>query len=139
MPAGRAAAALPLAELHWDEAKAYMKIAEQRWYYSRLQGARDATRSALTASSMTGMVGSNAYANRFAQGATIVPRNFFFVEIDSKAADDIKSRVVVLRTSAASEREAKKPWKGEILSGRTEGALLVSNCYLAQCNPICAC
>jgi hypothetical protein len=74
MPAGRAAAALPLAELHWDEAKAYMKIAEQRWYYSRLQGARDATRSALTASSMTGMVGSNAYANRFAQGATIVPR-----------------------------------------------------------------
>jgi hypothetical protein len=30
---------------------------------------------------MEGSLGANAYASRFSQGATIVPRNFFFVDI----------------------------------------------------------
>jgi hypothetical protein len=117
---------LPRFQVHWSEAAT--KLAEQtrRWYYSRLQGGRGAPRSALTAQAMEGLVGTNAYASRFSQGATIVPRNFFFVEIDQKVAkgEDLRDRVVALRTSAAAEREAKKPWKGQLLKGRSEGTLL---------------
>jgi hypothetical protein len=55
-----------------------------------------------------------------------VPRNFFFVDIDQKLPDgtDLRDRVVALRTAAAAEREAKKPWKGQLIRGRSEGKLL---------------
>jgi hypothetical protein len=32
--------------------------------------------------------------------------------------------VVALRTAAAAEREAKKPWKGQLIKGRSEGKML---------------
>jgi hypothetical protein len=69
--------------------------------------------------------GLNAYASRFTQGATIVPRNFFFVEVSQSlpAGTNVRDRVVSIRTTEASDREAKKQWKGQLLKGRTEGAL----------------
>jgi N-6 DNA Methylase len=116
---------LPRAQLHWSEAKPLIKTEVRRWHYSRLQGSRGAARSALTASSMDATTGTNAYASRFTQGATIVPRNFFFIEIENAGADDdVRDRVVALRTSVSSDREAKVPWKGELLAGRAEGSLL---------------
>ena len=117
---------LPRAQLHWDEASGKLSATDTRWYYSQLHGSKNAVRSALTATKMESSVGSNAYASKFTQGATIVPRNFFFVEVNQnlKSTDDIRERVVSFRTSEASEREAKAPWKGQLLSDRAEGALL---------------
>ena len=117
---------LPRPQLHWDEASRYLAEEPRRWFYSRLLGGRGAARSALTAASMEAMTGTNAYAARFTQGATIVPRNFYFVEITQalKADASVRDRVVSIRTSDASDREAKIPWKGQRLSGRTEGSLL---------------
>jgi hypothetical protein len=117
---------LPRFQVHWNEAAAKLTQHPRRWYYSRLQGGRGAPRSALTAQAMAGLVGANAYASRFSQGATIVPRNFFFVDIDQQVAEgeSLWDRVVALRTAAAAEREAKPPWKGQLLKGRSEGALL---------------
>ena len=117
---------LPRSQIHWEEAAEKLRQEPRQWYYSRLLGGRGAARSALTAQSMEALVGTNAYASRFAQGATIVPRNFFFVEIDQAIKDraGIRDRVVALRSSAAAEREAKVPWKGKLLSGRAEGHLL---------------
>jgi hypothetical protein len=66
---------LPRSQIHWNEASAKLAQQPRRWYYSRLQGGRGAARSALTAQAMEGLVGANAYASRFSQGATIVPRN----------------------------------------------------------------
>ena len=40
---------------------------------------------------MEGSLGANAFASRFSQGATIVPRNFFFVDIDQK----IRGRIFI--------------------------------------------
>jgi hypothetical protein len=117
---------LPRSQVHWDEAAARLTQQPRRWHYSRLQGGGGAARSALTAQATEGSLGSNAYASRFSQGATIVPRNFFFVDIDQKIpdGDDLRERVVALRTAAAAEREAKKPWKGQLIRGRSEGKLL---------------
>lgn len=117
---------LPRSQLHWSEAEKHIGSESRRWFYSRLIGGRGAARSALTATSMEAMTGTNAYASRFTQGATIVPRNFYFVDIDQqlKEKTDLRERVVSIRTSDASDREAKQPWKGQKLSGRTEGALL---------------
>jgi Eco57I restriction-modification methylase len=86
---------LPRSQLHWEEAAARLAQQPRRWHYSRLQGGRRAARSALTAQAMEGLVGSNAYASRFSQGATIVPRNFFFVDIDQKIPDgaDLRDRI----------------------------------------------
>ena len=105
---------LPRSQMHWNEAEPKLTQKPRRWHYSRLQGGRGAARSALTAEAMEGSLGANAYASRFSQGATIVPRNFFFVDIDQKIPDgeDLRERVVALRTAAAAEREAKKPWEG---------------------------
>lgn len=116
---------LPKSQIHWGEASKKLTEESRRWYLSRLQGGRGAARSALTAQAMDGLVGKNAYASRFTQGATIVPRNFYFVDLEAgDDADDIRDRVVAVRTADATNREAKKPWKGQLLSGRAEGALL---------------
>lgn len=117
---------LPRSQLHWSEAKKHIGGESRRWFYSRLVGGRGAARSALTATSMEAMTGTNAYASQFTQGATIVPRNFYFVDIDQKLKEsaDVRDRVVSIRTSEASDREAKQPWKGQKLAGRTEGTLL---------------
>lgn len=116
---------LPRSHMHWSEAQ--LRIAEHPrvWFYSRLQETRGATRSALTPENGAGMSGANAYADRFTQGATIVPRNFFFVQNeDSTWTGNMTGRVVALRTSDESERDAKAPWKGNIIRRRAEGSLL---------------
>lgn len=116
---------LPRAQVHWKEAAPHLKPEPKRWYYSRLQSKR-AGRSALTTESRAALVGSNAYEQRFTQGATIVPRNFFFVEPEQALEVDrsTTSRIVSIRSSPAAEREAKRPWKGQTLAGRTESSLL---------------
>ena len=126
LPGAALSGRLPRPQLHWNEAKKYATIEARRWFYSRLQGGRGEARSALTATSMEAMTGTNAYDSKFTQGATIVPRNFYFVEIDQKLKGnaDIRDRVLSIRTSDASDREAKPPWKGQRISGRAEGTLL---------------
>jgi hypothetical protein len=126
LPGAAFSGRLPRSQLHWSEAEKQITIEARRWFYSQLVGGRGAARSALTATSMEAMTGTNAYASRFTQGATIVPRNFYFVEIDQKLKEkaDVRNRVLSIRTSDASDREAKLPWKGQKLSGRTEGTLL---------------
>lgn len=117
---------LPRAQLHWDEAAKCLDEKDKRWFYSRLQGTRGSARSALTSENMEAMIGANAYGSRFTQGATIVPRNFFFVDFESslRTASDLRERVISIYTSESSDREAKAPWKGQKLSGRIEGCFL---------------
>jgi hypothetical protein len=72
---------------------------------------------------ITGAIGRNAYAERFAQGATIVPRSFYFVSVDQDFSDsELKHRTVHVETCLLPE--AKPPWKNLALSGRVEGEYL---------------
>lgn len=64
---------------------------------------------------------SKYYYNRFLQGATIVPRSFWFVQQDKNAARHKK--IPYLETSSETLKESKKPWQIK-LQGRIEENLL---------------
>lgn len=118
---------LPRSQISWDDARSALVQEKARWYFSRLQSGGRRTRSALTKSNAPALTGTNAYANQFTQGATIVPRNFFLVEFDGDppaTSGDAKKRVNSIRTSDASDREAKAPWKGKKVAGKVEGGYL---------------
>jgi len=66
----------------------------------------------------------NHYKKLFKQGATIVPRAFYFVELDQKMPSDWHDRIVNLKTSAEIKTDGKKPWKGLELKGKMESTFL---------------
>lgn len=55
--------------------------------------------------------GVNPYKSQFRQGATIVPRVFYFVDIDQPYAGDLQHRLLLFKSSQAALKEAKAPWK----------------------------
>jgi hypothetical protein len=62
----------------------------------------------------------NPYKKNFKQGATIVPRCFYFIEIDQEIPTDFEDRVMSIKTSETIEADAKKPWKGLKFKGKIE-------------------
>lgn len=112
---------LPRTHLHWAEASKHLKVGETRWYYSQLAAGNRRSRSALTQSKNEALTGTNAYADDFKQGATVVPRSFYFVETDGALeGDSDEDRVLNLRPSHSMLRDAKPPWKELAISGRME-------------------
>ncbi len=73
---------LPSSHVHFELAKKRLSLIDTCWYYSRLQGGRKETRSALSDKMNVGSTGINAYLGSFTQGATIVPRSFYFIDVD---------------------------------------------------------
>ncbi len=55
--------------------------------------------------------GINPYKSQFRQGATIVPRVFYFVDIDQPCAGSLQNRLLLFKSSQAALKEAKAPWK----------------------------
>ncbi len=66
------------------------------------------------------------YAKRFYQGATIVPRNFYFVAVDGLSGPADPDRVYWARTEPEQAREAKPPYQGVKMSGLVEDCFLFS-------------
>jgi len=99
-----------------------------RWYFQELGNADSKKkRSALVQQKITGESGGNVYAPRFRQGATIVPRAFYFVEPQGtkvSAQTDVRERVVNVRTHPLALEGAKKPWDGISLTGQMQGRYL---------------
>jgi len=62
----------------------------------------------------------NPYKKFFKQGATIVPRTFYFVELNQETPSDFDDRIISIITPKESLVVAKKPWvisfKGQIES-----------------------
>src|SRR5262249_26805935 len=116
---------LPQAQLHLREAKSFLTSEKVHWHYSRLLKSKGHTRSALTRERLDAASGSNYYTDRFAQGATIVPRSLYFVDaVDGQLPDDAKNRIISVHTAEYASHEAKKPWTGIALSGLVEGKFL---------------
>ncbi len=116
---------LSKAQVHLSETTGRLTWNKTRWYFSRLQSTRRRTKSALTATASDALSGTNAYSSKFTQGATVVPRNFFFVDVAQDVdRADLRDRVLALESAAAADREAKKPWKGLRIHERAEGSLL---------------
>ena len=119
---------LPKAHMRLEHARPHLARTPLQWQYSTLQPSRAASRirSAFTTERIVAGPGANAYFDRFKQGATIVPRNFYMVTLDQTLPGDatLADRVVAVRTSDESDAEAKGKWKGQLISGRVEGAVL---------------
>jgi hypothetical protein len=66
----------------------------------------------------------NPYKALFRQGATIVPRTFYFIQLTQEVPDDWIDRIVNIKSSSAIEKDAKKPWKGMEFEGKIESNFL---------------
>jgi type I restriction-modification system DNA methylase subunit len=64
------------------------------------------------------------YKKDFKQGATLVPRTFYFVELTQETPSDFEDRIIVLKTSDAVKPDAKAPWKSIEFTGRMESRFL---------------
>ena len=55
------------------------------------------------------------YIDKFKQGATIVPRNFTFVDVNE---GDLNKKILTLKTPEDINKNAKAPYKGHTIEGR---------------------
>lgn len=67
---------------------------------------------------------SSVYAGRFRQGATIVPRNFYFVQVKNLHGTPDLDRLYWAETEVEQAKLAKKPYQGVQLSGHVEGRFI---------------
>ncbi len=110
---------LPAHNCNWLAAS--KKIIEQdvKWFYSK-QGKS----SAFTNKKVKAQTKINPYKALFKQGATIVPRSFYFVQFVQEMPDDFEDRIINIKTSDIIQVDAKAPWRGIDLSGKIESQFL---------------
>ena len=119
---------LPRPHMHWHEVEPLVTERPTRWYFQQLGGSgRRVKRSALVQKRMADAGGINAYAERFKQGATIVPRAFYFVALQGAVSEndaDMGERLLAVRTHPLAVEGAKKPWVEISLTGKMQGQYL---------------
>jgi len=97
----------------FEEAENRLTYSKSKWYYSKLGSA-----SAFTDYKFKSSKNTNHYKSLFKQGATIVPRNFYFIELEQDIPPDWKDRILSARTNEEVRKQAKPPWKSLILKNR---------------------
>jgi len=119
---------LPAHNCHYDIAETLLKEVSVKWYL-KTQGRATAFSNTKNSAKNAG----NPYKSLFKQGATIVPRAFYFVEFEvpkskrllgdmtySEKVEMILGRdIVSVKTSAEILSDAKAPWK-MTLTGQVE-------------------
>lgn len=110
-------------DLPWEKVADSLSIAREKarviWLGNRSvlstgPGAKSATRS-------------SPYAKTFKNGATIYPRNFYFVSVDDLDGKPDPDRLYAARTDEVSALDSKPPYKEVRLSGNVEGRFLFSS------------
>ncbi len=96
----------------FEEAENRLTYSKSKWYYSKLGAA-----SAFTDYKFKSSKNKNHYKNLFKQGATLVPRNFYFVA-PLQDVPDFDDRVLVVGTNPSITKDAKPPWKHILLKNR---------------------
>lgn len=97
------------------------------WFYAK-QGKASAFSNKKSKSSTK----VNPYKALFKQGATIVPRTFYFVQLTQEMPTDFIDRTINIKTSDAVQPDAKAPWKGLDFTGRIESQF-VFRTALSKC------
>jgi hypothetical protein len=110
---------LPGHNVNWATAAKKLVETETNFYYVK-QGKS----SALSEQKKKAQTRINPYKNLFKQGATIVPRTFYFVELTQPTPPDFEDRIIQVKTSDAVQPDAKAPWKGLNFSGAIESKFL---------------
>ncbi|ABD56622.1 hypothetical protein Jann_3705 [Jannaschia sp. CCS1] len=101
------------------EVKGKLSVKKAKFYFSKLGEKSGFTTKKLGASTQT-----NHYKKLFRQGATLVPRNFYFVEPTQDVDGTFKGKSFTAKTSEAVKKQAKEPWKGMLINGRVSGDYL---------------
>lgn len=121
---------LPRSHMHWQEALAFVKETPTKWYFQELGDPKGRKKhSALVQQKIQASSGAetgNAYAKQFKQGATIVPRAFYFVQpatqVDTQ--QNLSNKLLPLHTHPLAIEGAKKPWHDIRLTGAMPGKFL---------------
>ncbi len=79
-----------------------------------------------TVNGASSQTSSSKYADIFKNGATIYPRNFFFVCVDGMEDEPDPDRTYYARTSEESAKASKPPYQDVRLQGNVEGRFLFS-------------
>lgn len=106
---------LPAHNCSLESAAPALNEKNARWHFSKLGNS-----SALSTKKQKQVVNVNPYKKLFKQGATIVPRGFYFVDLNQDYPPDWDDRIIHIKTSDEVKSEAKKPWKGLEFSGSIE-------------------
>lgn len=104
------AAKLDDTDMSLERALPALEKTPTRWHYSILVRKKKQTRSALARERFVNGAGSSPYAQEFRQGATIVPRNFYFIEV-AQLYEGSPLDYEVLYVKSLILPEAKAPWK----------------------------
>lgn len=110
---------LPENNCNYSVANKILTEEEIKWY-----NVKQGKSSAISSKKSKSISAENPYKKLFKQGATIVPRCFYFVEIIQDVPKDFKDRVINIKTSDLIERDAKKPWKGLEFTGKIESKFI---------------
>jgi hypothetical protein len=110
---------IPYHNCNWETAQANLTEEAVKWFY-----AKQGKSSAFSNRKIKVQKNVNPYKNLFKQGATIVPRTFYFVELDQVIPPDFEDRIINLKTNSEIQQMAKKPWKGLKLNDRMESEFL---------------
>ena len=103
---------LPAHNATLNEVKDKISINSCKWFYSKLGDS-----SAFTNSQVNYSNDSNVYREHFYNGATIFPRNFFFISLINDKPEDWNDRIIQVKSDDANDKDAKKPWKDIKLKG----------------------
>ncbi len=110
---------LPAHNCNWVTASKKLTEEEVKWFYSK-QG----NSSAFSNKKVKAQTKINPYKALFKQGATIVPRTFYFIQFTQELPPDFEDRIINIKTSDAVQPDAKVPWKGLDFSGKIESQFI---------------
>jgi hypothetical protein len=110
---------LPAHNCNLVAASAKITEEEVKWFYSK-QG----NSTAFSNKKTKAQTKVNPYKAKFKQGATIVPRTFYFVQLTQEMPPDFEDRIINLKTADAVQPDAKAPWKGMDFNGKIESQFI---------------
>lgn len=88
---------------------------DENWYL-RKQGKS----SAFSSQKVKSQSKDNPYKSLFKRGAEITPRNFYFIDLNQETPTDWNDRILNIKSSSTSKRDAKKPWNNVDITDRIE-------------------
>lgn len=110
---------LPRKNASFSEAKKALSAIEKKFYLNQI-----GTRSFILDRKIEVSLVGSYYKKGFRQGATLVPRNFWFVDIQKHPIFGINPERPYVKTSQKILRDAKPPYRDIILEGNVEKQFL---------------
>ncbi len=107
------------ANCNLNTARPALSERETQWFYVK-QG----NSSAFSEVERSETTKANPYKKLFRKGADIIPRGFYFVDLNQEEPPDFENRIVNVKSAAESRSKAQPPWTDIVLKGRIESRFL---------------